>query len=156
MKKLILIAAICCSALFANAASTSWSLTVGQMYDHTGAATFAGLIELYASSGDLSNDIVIFSENPALATYNKTAIVVDSLTAGETYNFYIKLTDGGMTYTTALKPVAALETGSATLNFGSLKAATQNTGNWQAAPEPTSGIMLLVGVGLMALRRRRA
>ena len=34
--------------------------------------------------------------------------------------------------------------------------ATETTSNWQSIPEPTSGLLLLLGVAGLALRRRRA
>ena len=37
------------------------------------------------------------------------------------------------------------------LSFG-----TQTAGTWVAVPEPTSGLLMLVGLGALALRRRRA
>ena len=49
--------------------------------------------------------------------------------------------------------------GADTILFGDLDAATISTGdagNWYAAPEPTSGLLLLIGVAGLALRRRRA
>ena len=49
--------------------------------------------------------------------------------------------------------------GADTVLFGDLDAADLSTsvaGNWYAAPEPTSGLLLLIGVAGLALRRRRA
>ena len=46
--------------------------------------------------------------------------------------------------------------GSATIAFGDISAGTGTAGNWYVAPEPTSGLLLLIGVAGMALRRRRA
>ena len=43
----------------------------------------------------------------------------------------------------------------ATLQFANLTG-TQTAGNWYAVPEPTSGLLMLLGVAGLALRRRRA
>ena len=43
-----------------------------------------------------------------------------------------------------------------TLGFGNMATATQNASNWQVVPEPTSGLMLLLGVAGLALKRKRA
>ena len=47
-----------------------------------------------------------------------------------------------------------------TVSFGSLAATTTSNAflnkTWQSVPEPTSGLLMLVGLGALALRRRRA
>ncbi len=156
MKKIIAIAAFALTAMCAHAAATDWALTVGQMYGKDGKSTFTGKLELFASGGDLSSPVAIFSANPAAATYNKTAFSTDALTAGETYTFYLVLTDGDKALTSITKDSAAQGVGSATLNFGSMKNATQTASNWQTVPEPTSGLLLLLGMAGLALKRKRA
>ena len=48
MKKLVIIAAIALSAMFAEAASTSWALTAGNMYSYADSTVaFSGTIELF-------------------------------------------------------------------------------------------------------------
>ncbi len=56
----------------------------------------------------------------------------------------------------AVKTPAASTTNTAI--FSIPNTATQTTSNWKTAsvPEPTSGILMLVGLGALALRRRRA
>lgn len=41
-------------------------------------------------------------------------------------------------------------------NIGNAIGAATSGGGWQAIPEPTSGMLLLVGCALMALKRKRA
>lgn len=156
MKKIIAVAAFALTAMCAQAAATNWALTVGQMYGKDGKSTFTGKLELFASGGDLTSPVAIFSVDSAAATYNKTPIETEALTAGETYSFYLVLTDGDKALTSATKSSIAPETGSAPLNFGSMRTATQNTSNWAAVPEPTSGLLLLLGMAGLALKRKRA
>ena len=157
MKKLIVLVAFAVSAFCAQAAATNWALTAGQWYSASDSSkVFSGLFELYASGGDLSEATVVFSANPPASMYNKTAFSSEVLTAGQTYDFYIVLTEGDKQFTSTTKSISAVETGSATINFGSLKTATQTAGNWAAVPEPTSGLLMLLGMAGLALRRKRA
>lgn len=156
MKKIIAVVAFALAAMCAQAAATNWQLTVGQMYGKDGKSTFTGKLELFASGGDLSSPVAIFSANPAAVTYSKTAIETEALTGGETYSFYLVLTDGDKALTSATKSSPALDTGASLLNFGSMKNATQTASNWQTVPEPTSGLLFLLGMAGLALKRKRA
>lgn len=58
----------------------------------------------------------------------------------------------------AYDPSGSVETEGmkATFDAGSFGAAESRTGWTAAAPEPTSGLLMLIGLGALALRRRRA
>lgn len=156
MKKLLLLIAAISMAVVANAAATDWLLTCGNLKGKDGNA-FAGTFELFASGGDLTADVMVFTLTPSQATYNKYAFSTDALTVGSDYTFYYILKDGGNQLTSASSSErSALGTGSQTLNFGNQATYTSNASNWQAVPEPTSGILLLLGVAGLALKRKRA
>jgi len=156
MKKIIAIAAIAFSAMCAHAAATSWQFTAGNLYDHTGETLFTGAIEVYASGGGLTSDLLMGTLS-GKSTYSKAAIDVASGLSGDvTYDIYFVMKDGDYTYTSATKSIMAVETGAASINFGNMKTATQAASNWAAAPEPTSGLLLLLGVAGLALKRKRA
>ena len=106
----------------------------------------------------MTSDLAVLTVTPSLATYNKYAFTVnDGLTAEVDYNFYYVLTDSNGTLKSAVKSnITALGTGSQTIGFGNQATYTGNSGNWQAVPEPTSGLLLLLGVAGLALKRKRA
>ena len=81
----------------------------------------------------------------------------DSLVAGSYYDFYIVIEDSGKTFTSSPKSNIVMQpTGTATVAFGNMTTQTQTAGNWQSVPEPTSGLLMLLGMAGLALRRRRA
>ncbi len=156
MKKLITIAAMMMTAMFAKA-----DIYLYWTVDMSGSnVTGAQYAELYASNDgvnytSISSYYEIGSVNPAQST-----IAVGGVTASPYTNYLVAL------YNDALNQIAV--SGSAS-SYGDIM---QNT--WNAAeagsrppsspysfsgfvvPEPTSGLMLLLGLGALALKRKQA
>jgi hypothetical protein len=137
------------------------------------ASTIAAAIAGAYSSGTLDsylNDNSVYSWTPASAgTYSDTTKNVDpeadmGLTAGSSYTFYSVVFDSNtiddesmffVTKELANKKVPA-SSANLLLSFGTQATASTAEGAWQAVPEPTSGLLLLLGVAGLALRRKRA
>ena len=162
MKKSLILAAVIVTGVAANAASFKWS----------GA-------NIYGASGDKwSGDVAIFA-------YATTATAADAVkvtsttisggslaltydwsdaTVGTTYNFYMVIEDGDKVFSSAesnpvvLKQGAAQVSGTTTVAFGNMTNATKTNAadSWQSVPEPTSGLLLLLGMAGLALKRKRA
>ena len=175
MKKLMFAMAVACAAVAANAATVSWSALSGQLSPdvktpasysvylvNSAVSVETALATIMASGSD-----GIYGQIPAANIYavgttafrwnNGTqaitgtwaaddvisaySIVLDDTTPGKAKNYLVTDTKSG-TFSSA---------GSAQLSFGNISAKT-----WTAVPEPTSGLLLLLGVAGLALRRRRA
>lgn len=157
MKKLLTMTLIVAIAAISNAASVNWKITAGNMYGQDGTSKFTGSFVLYATGGDLSSDLAVYTVNPVVnGAIANAAFTTETLTTGKSYDFYFVLTDGNKTFTSEAKTGSALETGATSLNFGNMASATQTASNWAAVPEPTSGLLLLLGVAGLALKRKRA
>ena len=169
MKKLIILAAAIVAGVAANAASFKW--TGANIYDHTGATKYTGTAAIYAYlttetvadavkvtdvfvvAGTIKSD----AEGTATGyTYNWTGA-----TGGNTYNFYMMIEDGDYTFDSSIsdpsviKQGAAAATSTTTVGFANMTSATAAS-NWQSVPEPTSGLLLLLGMAGLALKRKRA
>lgn len=83
------------------------------------------------------------------------AVVFDSATITDDSNWYVTSTSGGV------KTPAASTSNNAAFGIASQATATAAAGSWakvnpsSGVPEPTSGLLLLVGAGMLALRRKR-
>ena len=152
MKKIIIMLAVVVAAVAANAASFKWS--AGNVYSSNLTDKFSGTATLYANGveGALSTATVA---NGVIAA---TTFTSEAFTAGQNYDFYFVLDSGDATFTSATKTVLAQADATANIAFGNMTSQTQNASNWTTAsvPEPTSGLLMLVGLAGLALRRRRA
>ena len=88
----------------------------------------------------------------SLETYNAYTVILDGA-VGSAKNFLITKELTNVNNPGYMPPGAtAPGIGNVAMSFG-----MQNTVAWTAAaPEPTSGLLMLVGLGALALRRRRA
>ena len=84
-------------------------------------------------------------------SYTMFAVVFDDSVAnfGDDTNFYVSNTKTGTTKGDA-------STQSLSLLFGSQQTASQSSSNWYSVvPEPTSGLLMLLGMAGLALRRKQ-
>ena len=151
MKKLLILAAVIVAGVAANAASFKWS--AGNIYASNGTDKYTGDVMLYATGIDGVLSTVTASASGAVAA---TSFDSSAFTSGTTYDFYFVIEDNGKQFTSAVKSVQALDVGTASITFGNMASATQNASNWAAVPEPTSGLLMLLGMAGLALKRKRA
>ncbi len=164
MKKLMLALAVAVLAVAANAAAFKW--TAANVYDSTGTAKYTGTAEIYAYTTDASAAVKVadafvvsgvFKSDAAGTATGYTGNWADAV-ADTTYNFYMVLQDGNKVFDSSdVKVVAgkASDTGATSVAFGNMTSYTQNAANWADVPEPTSGLLLLLGVAGLALRRKQ-
>lgn len=170
MKKLIIAAAIACAAAVSQASTVNWGLT-GNVDATTYASATAYLVCVddlarpsltaetasawYKDNGStlaskafrsasVTDGAVYESEaiNEAIGRKNYWLVIV----AGDEKNFAVSTTTKALNITTAALNVTA-----------SWTASTQMTSfAASSVPEPTSGLLLLLGVAGLALKRKRA
>ena len=171
MKKIMLALAVAVLAVAANAASFKW--TGANVYGADGTTKFTGTAEIYAyaTSGTIADAVKVtdafviggtFKSDAAGTatgyTFNWTEAVAD-----QGYNFFFVLNDGGKEFNSATADPSVIKSGIAAATtttsviFGNMAPATQAASNWASAdvPEPTSGLLLLLGVAGLALRRKQ-
>ena len=107
------------------------------------------------SAGSVTVDA--YGDYAATAEMSVYAVVFDAATIDDASHFYV----------TAAAGLQIPDSGNGAVAFGKQKTGTTNTSNWYAVgsssggdtpsgvPEPTSGLLMLVGLGALALRRRR-
>lgn len=180
MKKLMIALAIATIAVCSHAATTKWGLGSSKA-SFNGTALGAYAVQLYIVGVNDAADALYDTRNTMSgagagrmtagigsqsAVYTDTVaggpMTIDGVDAGR--EFYIKLiyTDGGKNYEYISSAVASTglsskSQGSVTFTFND-RIIESGTDGWvaQSVPEPTSGLLLLLGVAGIALKRRRA
>ena len=179
---MIAVAAVAIS-FAANAAALNWTtwayindgsadsdwITGGQAYlvQVTDAATFAVANDLTVTGGNIV-DSAAFDGGTAAGAWQDT----DSLVAGETYKFAIITTTDGAGSTVPTSGTYGIDDNGGALYSvtwdastggffepdASFEGASMSTtvGGGSSVPEPTSGLLLLLGMAGLALRRKQA
>lgn len=171
MKKIGIVLACAVCAAFANAASVNWAVTSSnadaaglKVYICSQIADFANESEignyLYGGSGNTGS--LVAGRSGATAT-GKVGGISDSLVGSTTLNFVIVSADGkgyytgsavGEVYTTATQPTPAEWNASDALAGNYTPWKQDDPPGPDPIPEPTTGLLFVLGAGLMALRRK--
>ena len=175
MKKLLIIAVASVLGIAANAATVKWQVTNVQSSPDVAAAAgwavqiFASTVAYdydKASTGDIA---AAFSGTTVASgtSFRATGTVADGQANGTTVSYYMVIYDNATIadaqnyIVSGVKDLTTNAAGSdVTLSFGSMAGTTSAnmflSSSWTAVPEPTSGLLMLLGMAGLALLRRRA
>ena len=156
MKKLMIMLAVAVASVAVNAASFRWSAnSIYNPVDST--VLYSGTASLYcdAIGTDPLSVVSVVGGSIANTTFSN-----DEFAAGTTYDFYFVIEDkiDGKDWTyTAEKSAKAQASSTPSISFGNQTIRSTTGGGWTTAavPEPTSGLLMLLGMAGLALRRRR-
>lgn len=180
MKKLLLTLAAVAIAASVHAATVSWQTVA--MYNESGAKvadtatlyvylidkdTYDGLSDVWATYGaDVKAGGTNADGSKATGKYTHKATVGAPATTAANTTYYAALiatygTGDDMKYYAEKASVTTGDDGNGaftTFGAGKLDSATAAASGWTTAsvPEPTSGLLMLLGIAGLALRRRRA
>ena len=171
MKKLMIAAAIVCAAAFAHAAAYTWSGDA-EAFDWNTDPETAGAGTIQFTIAGVVMEAIAFDGGYASFEYSVNAgdtvsavITLNNFADGAgtmdwSFDFTQAFIDGKPTPDDALDAMTqklnvAIDADGNGLDF-SLTAAENNYTAATPTPEPTSGLLLLLGVAGLALRRRRA
>ena len=171
MKKIMIAFAAIATAVVCNAAAVSWQS--GAVYKTDGSAKVgkgntdylvtiafytdaAGTTPVEGLTGSLSSG--------TSGTGSKYSGTAEGFAAGTTYYSQIIITTAGYEAKSEVVSFTTPGNGDLAVDFsdgtgfggGFTGFSTANAGAWTAVPEPTSGLLLLLGMAGLALKRKRA
>ena len=184
MKKLIVASIAAVVGLVVNAATVDWQykITSAQGTEGYNSGYTVYLVNATAwdaatiSAATFSDSSVVLDSTTFGAAAGRTAgqktyttvgnagvrsVAIDSLAENATYKVYYVILNTNAdpnTYTTVADTLTGrADTGEAILGSNiSMTAAAASSATWTAVPEPTSGLLMLLGMAGLALRRKRA
>jgi len=166
MKKLMIAAVAVAMAAVAQAAAVTWnSGTASAGFtdpDGNKITTVMGYTLTVSFFSDSAGTIKVTEGSTSTAngmTGAMTATTADLFSASTTYYAQAVITDGSYENKTDVLAFTTPGTGNANINFANgngFATSGMKWNGWTAVPEPTSGLLMLLGVAGLALRRRRA
>ena len=181
MKKLIVAALTVAMAVVANAASVKWSMANGVLGPSPDGSAQSGRCSYYTmlifsdSQADAVNSAIAAGNFESLGTMALNSSqaakagtfggMVNGLTGTsatlfavvfDTYSSTETIADAGYYYKTGTITQSTYDPTGSDPATTAVFTSTQMTGTWTAIPEPTSGLMLLLGMAGLALKRKRA
>lgn len=172
MKKLVITLAIVIIAGMSQAASFKWSTSA--LYAPNADGT-VGTTVASAATGTWLATVTLYSDaactTPISGVTGNSATTVNALSnaLGDTFGGVDFKFDNSTTYYAILELSYTTEAGTQTLTTDVVSTTLKTTGNtqlnfstaisnatWSAVPEPTSGLLMLLGMAGLALRRKRA
>ncbi len=181
MKKLIMFAAVAALTCVGQAASVDWNVLVaGQGATWSGnsayvmafnGSDYAAVVKLLTVDGsdNMATDLGAYAlsgggKSQFAVSNNRGSAKASGQSAGVTGDtmFFVVFTDGSMDAGSAISYTSATDISAYDYEAGSPSPGTfainsfANSGTIAGVPEPTSGLLMLVGLAGLALRRKRA
>lgn len=169
MKRLVVIAAVALAAACSQAASIKW--TLGGTSDDVGLKVYlVSALSDFTDEASVQSSLIGTDGNSGTFASGRTVAASGTVgglpgdQAGQMQEFYYVILSGdGKGYWASGKQTAEIYTTATTHQDSNIAASTFKTGNYTAwstgsggdVPEPTSGLLLLVGGAMLALRRKQ-